>query len=99
MAEIVWSEPALNDLDDVAEYIALHNTKAAKILVQKIFNKVERLALFPESGKVPVELENFNFRELVLPPCRIFYKLENNKIYILHVMRQERDLKRFLLPH
>ena len=33
----------LIDVDDIAEYIALHNIKAAKALVQKVFNKVERL--------------------------------------------------------
>ncbi|EGR0261305.1 TPA: type II toxin-antitoxin system RelE/ParE family toxin, partial [Vibrio cholerae] len=47
MAEIVWTEPALSDLNDIAEYIALENVVAAKQLVQTIFTKVERLADFP----------------------------------------------------
>lgn len=33
MAEIIWTEPALNDLDDIAEYIALSNVEAARQLV------------------------------------------------------------------
>lgn len=37
MAEVIWSEPALNDLDAIADYIALDNPEAARRLVQKIF--------------------------------------------------------------
>ncbi len=97
MAEIIWTNPALNDLNDIAEYIALSNLQSAKKLVSKIFEKVERLEPFPESGKKPIELANLNYLELVVSPCRIFYKKDNNKVYILHVMRQERDLRKFLL--
>ncbi|GIB10848.1 Toxin RelE4 [Vibrio cholerae] len=72
MAEIVWTEPALSDLNDIAEYIALENVVAAKQLVQTVFTKVERLADFPESGRIPPELEHLNYREVVVNPCRVF---------------------------
>ncbi|TOO92486.1 plasmid stabilization protein, partial [Vibrio parahaemolyticus] len=55
MAEVIWTEPALSDLNDIAEYIALENIVAAKQLVQTIFSKVERLQTFPESGRIPPE--------------------------------------------
>lgn len=97
MAEIIWTSPALNDLNDIAEYIALSNVVAAKELVKKVFNKISRLEEHPESGKRPSELSNLNYREVNVNPCRIFYKVESDKVYILHVMRQERDLRRFLL--
>jgi len=97
MAEIIWTNPALKDLDDIAEYIALSNLQAAKQWVKKVFDKVDRLKAFPESGKKPLELSNLNYREVVVNPCRIFYKIDNDKVFILHVMRQERDLRKFLL--
>jgi len=37
MAEIVWTEPALSDLDASADYIALDNPIAAAALVQRVF--------------------------------------------------------------
>ena len=83
MAEIIWTNPALEDLNDIAEYITLSNLHSAKKLVSTIFDKVERLAMFPESGKKPVELTNLNYREIIVNPCRIFYKIDNDKIYIL----------------
>jgi len=96
MAQIIWTEPALYNIEDIADYISIHNIQAAKSLVQKIFSKVERLNEFPESGKIPAELQGFSYREIVVAPCRIFYKLENDNIYILYVMRQEQDLRKFI---
>ncbi len=97
MVEVIWTDPALSDLDDIAEYIALENMIAAKILVQSVFAKVERLELFPESGRVPAELSHLSYREVVASPCRVFYKYAHDKVYILYVMREERDLRKFLL--
>jgi plasmid stabilization system protein ParE len=37
MVEGVWTEPALSDLDAVADYIALENPDAARALVQRVF--------------------------------------------------------------
>ncbi len=52
MAEIIWTEPALSDLNGIAEYIAFENVVAAKQLVQTVFTKVERLAHFPKYERV-----------------------------------------------
>lgn len=97
MAEIVWTAPALQDLSSIADYIALDNVAAAKQLVQNIFIKVERLASFPDSGRVPPELNNLAYRELVISPCRVLYKQQAEQVIILFVMRQERDLRNFLI--
>ncbi len=37
------------------------------------------------------------YREVVVPPCRIFYRVENDKVFILYIMRSERLLRTFLL--
>ncbi|MBV7300142.1 type II toxin-antitoxin system RelE/ParE family toxin [Enterovibrio paralichthyis] len=97
MAEVIWTETALSDLNDIAEYIALENVVAAKHLVQTVFASVERLEHFPESGRTPPELENLSYREVIVNPCRVFYKQEGDKVFILFVMRVERDLRKFLL--
>lgn len=97
MAQIIWTEPALDNLNDIAEYIAVSNPYAAKKLVENVFGKVQRLEQFPDSGRVPEEISNLNYREVVINPCRVFYKIDNDTVYILHMMRQERDLRKFLL--
>jgi toxin ParE1/3/4 len=96
MAQIIWTKSALNELNEIAEYIALHNPIAASHLVEKIFTKIERLEQFPESGRTPPELLQFGYREVVIPPCRIFYRIANDTVYIVHTCREERDLQKFL---
>ena len=96
-AELIWTKPAVQDLDSLAEYIALSNPVAAGELVQRVFNAVERLSRFPESGRFPLELEGFPYREVIVDPCRVFYRIENSKVFILHVYRQERDIRQFLV--
>jgi addiction module RelE/StbE family toxin len=93
MAEIVWTVPALNDLDAIADYIALDNPEAAKQLVQTVFSHVEQLADHPESGSKPQELRGWRYRQIIEPLCRIFYRYDESKVYILYVMRSERALK------
>nr|MBF0221031.1 type II toxin-antitoxin system RelE/ParE family toxin [Desulfobulbaceae bacterium] len=97
MAQIIWTEPALADLNDIAEYIALDKLGAAKYLVKKVFSSVERLEDFPESGRVPLELMKSRYREVIVGPCRIFYRYTQDKVYILYVMRSERKLRKYLL--
>lgn len=96
MAEVIWTEPALDGLDDIAEYVALSNVPAAEKLVQSVFSKTERLADHPDSGKHPAELTNLPYREVVVNPCRVIYRHEEDVVYILYVVRQERDLRSYL---
>lgn len=97
MAEVIWSEPALQELDAIAEYIALDNPAAASDLVQQVFDKTERLEDFPQSGRIPPELPNSVYREVVVPPCRIFYREDEQRVLILYVMREERQLRAYML--
>ena len=74
MARIIWTAPALSDLDEIADYIALGNFPAAQQLAQRVFSHVERLGQFPESGRIPSELTDSLYREVVVEPCRVFYR-------------------------
>lgn len=94
MAEVVWTEPALSDLDAIADYIALENPDAARELVQRIFHHVGQLATHPQSSSKPQELRGWRYCQIVEPPCRVFYREDSGRVYILYVMRAERLLRR-----
>ncbi len=96
MARLIWSNTALLELNDIAEYIALDKPNVAKILIKKIFSQIEQLEQFPELGKKPVEIIDLQYLEVIINPCRIFYRYQQNEVYIVHVMRSERDLRRYL---
>ncbi len=97
MAQIIWTEPALSGLNEIAEYIVLDNITVAQDLVEEVFAKVERLEQFPKSGRVPPELKGSRYREVIVGPCRIFYRINKDKVYILYVMRGERQLRKYLI--
>ena len=97
MAQVIWTESALSDLDAIAEYIALDKPNAATNLVQKVFSNTERLEQFPDLGRKPPELKASRYLEIIVGPCRFFYRVEDDKVYILYVMRSERELRKYLL--
>ncbi len=98
MAEIIWTEPAIQDLDAIADYIALDNPPAARQLVRDVIAAVERLRKFPRLGSHPAELRGLPYRQLVVRPCRIFYRAEKAAVYIVHILRGERLVRKELFP-
>jgi addiction module RelE/StbE family toxin len=93
MVEVVWTEPALGDLDAIADYIALDNPRAASQLVQRILKHVGQLVDHPRSGSKLPELKGWRYRQIVEPPCRVIYRQDKGHVYILHVVRSERLLR------
>ena len=94
MAKLIWTEPALHDLEAIADYVALDKPEAARQLVQRVFRHVEQLATHPESGSRPAELRKSRYRQIVEPPCRIFYRYNGSSVFIVHVMRGEMRLSK-----
>ena len=84
----------MSDLEAIADYIALENPIAAADLVKRIVGDVEQLADHPESGSRPLELKRSRYRQIVEPPCRVFYRHDGRPVFILHVMRTERLLRK-----
>lgn len=92
MGRLIWAEPALNDLDAIAEYIAIDKPEAARRYVQRVFEAVERLTRFPRSGSIPPEIPHLPYRQIVVPPCRVFYRMQGQDVLIVFVMRSEQRL-------
>lgn len=82
--KVVWSPLALKKLGDAAEFIALDNPTAAENWVNDVFDKSERLGMFPEMGRVVPEIPHHNYREILFGHYRIIYKL-GQKIEVLTV--------------
>jgi toxin ParE1/3/4 len=89
-------EPAVEDLDRIADYISLDDPDAAVALVRRVYAHVGQLAQHGLSGSVIPELRKSTsvYRQIVEPPLRIFYRIENEKIFVLHVIRGEQRFSR-----
>jgi len=81
-------------LDAIADYIALDDPQAARGLVQRVFQHVEQLKEHPESGSRPPEMRQSRYRQIVEPPCRVFYRYDGVQVIVLYVMRGEMRLRK-----
>lgn len=91
MAEIIWTEPALADLDAIGDHIALDDYEAARRLIGKVFERVDLLEDHPSLGRVPRDLRNTLYRKLVVNPVYVYYRIDGEKVIIIHVSRAERN--------
>jgi toxin ParE1/3/4 len=81
MARLIWTEPALQDLEAIAEYIALDKPTAASRFIRRVFAKVELLRKFPQIGSKPAEIADLPYRQLIVLPCRICSRIEGKRVY------------------
>ena len=80
-------------MEAIREFIARDSARYAQVEVERIVGTVERLALFPESGRIVPDLEEASMREVVQPPYRIVYRLVPEEAQILTVFRASRPLR------
>lgn len=86
---IRWTEPALDDLEKIGDYIARHDPGAAARMVDTIFSQVDRLETFPKLGR-PGRVSGT--RELVVTttPFIVPYRLKADQIELLAVLHGAR---------
>lgn len=53
MARLIWAEPILQDLEQIADYIALEDPLAAERLVQRVVAQAELLEQFSTCARFP----------------------------------------------
>ena len=93
MGKINWTDLALQDLNDIGEYISKDSIRYAEVTVQYLFNSVDILISHPKSGRVVPEFNEEDLRELIRGSYRIVYRIINkSRIDILTVHNTSRLL-------
>lgn len=88
---IEFAHSARDDLRDITErYSAQQVPDVGKRLAAEIIACVERLAIFPDSGRTVPEFETPWLREVQLPPFRIVYRRDEGFVTVVRVWRSER---------
>jgi toxin ParE1/3/4 len=87
---IKWLDIAVDDLADIADYIASDNPDAAKRIVSRLWSAVRSLARQPEMGR-PGRV--FGTRELIVngTPFIVPYRIIKSEIHILRVLHGARN--------
>jgi len=95
-----WSATAEKDLVIIANYIASDNIDAALQQVRMIKNACRTLASFPKRCRIVPELRAFGivfYRDLVVRPYRIQFRIDAQNVYVLSVLDSRRNLEDILL--
>ena len=71
MVTIIWIDQAIEDIDNIAEYISQDSIKYASITVDKIFRRAEILKDHPKAGRIVPETNKESIRELIEGNYRI----------------------------
>ena len=98
--QVLWAEEAIQDLEAIVGYIAADNPVNAKNLLTKLRGRAASLDTSPMRGRVVPELARFgirSWRELVVKPYRIIYRVAEKEVYVLAVFDGRRDLEDVLL--
>jgi len=97
---VYWSKIAQDDLLEIIEYISLDSYNIAEEIFEKIKKQTIKLENFPERGRTVPELDFHNinnYRELIIVPWRIIYRIEEHKVYILAVIDSRRNFEDIIL--
>lgn len=93
MVKVIWTDAAIQDLNDIGDYIAKDSERYAEITIQRLFESVDILENNPKVGKMVPEFEIETIRELIRGSYRIVYRIvDNYRIDIMTVHNSARLL-------
>jgi len=81
-----WTERAQNDLAAIHAFVSCSSPHYASIIIRQLLAAVDRLQVFPESGRAVPEFANPAVREVVRTPYRIVYRIVSDvAVHVLTV--------------
>ena len=98
--KVHWTDVAELDLVEIVEYISEDSPSAAKSVFKNITERAEQLYHTPEKCRVVPELLDqgiTTYREMIVAPWRIIFRIEKKDIYVLSVIDGRRNVEDVLL--
>ena len=94
------TEDAVQDLRDIHEYIARHDSvERATQVLDGMETALQGLSQFPERGRYPPELATLGireYREIVYKPYRILYRPMSDRLVVYVIADGRRDFRSLL---
>lgn len=98
--EVLLSEDAERDIEDIHHYVARHDTvEEADRLLAALEEACFALSKLPKRGNVPKELLPLGiteFREVHHKPYRVIYRIADRKVIVYCVVDGRRDMQSLL---
>jgi len=91
MVKVIWAPSAIEDVEQIADFIARDSPDRASLFVTRIEEAVDQLGDFPKSGRTIPEIGDPGYREVLLGDYRIMYRLVGEEVWITGVVHGSRD--------
>jgi toxin ParE1/3/4 len=89
---IEWTDPALDALEEIRDYIAKDSPDDARRFIERIFDATEALTDHPLMGRPVPEANRQDVRELVYQGYRVIYRTRPQHVEVIAVVHGSRDL-------
>jgi toxin ParE1/3/4 len=94
MVKINWTNFALQDLLEIAEFISNDSLRYAQMTVKYLFESPSILKTHPKAGRIVPEFNDETLRELIRGSYRLVYRIvDKNRIDILTIHHSARLIK------
>jgi toxin ParE1/3/4 len=91
---VTWTQLAQTDLDEAISYIAAESRSNAVSQLERLLSAAASLSELPDRGRTVPELEDPNFRELILPPYRLIYLRGENEVWVVALIHTSQEFRR-----
>jgi len=98
--EVLWTETAIRDLEQIVDYVEQEAPLAAQRVFDRIAESSRTLDILPLRGRVVPELARFEiaiYRELIISPYRMIYRVSADSVFVVGVFDSRRNLEDILL--
>jgi toxin ParE1/3/4 len=89
---ITWSPLALERVVEIVDWVAADRPGAARRLAEGIFQAVERLRDFPDSGRQVPEFDRPQLQEVFYGQYRVIYRVAGDEVSVLTVRHSLQSL-------
>lgn len=97
---VTLTDDAAADLEAIGDYVAYYGSNNDAIrLLDRIEERIDSLEHFPMRGNVPKELESLgtaDYRQSIVGPYRIFYRVDGDEVTIALIADCRRDMGELL---
>jgi toxin ParE1/3/4 len=98
--EVVLTDDAERDLEDIFAYIATHDSQpGAERVLGRILELAESLSSTPARGSQPQELRSLGdqqYRQVFFKPYRLIYRIVGQQVVIYLISDGRRDIQTLL---
>jgi toxin ParE1/3/4 len=89
--EVVWTEAAVQELEEALEYLAERSPSSADDLFEAAMEAAESLSTLSERGRWVPELEDQTMRELIVASYRLMYEVRDDRVAVIAFLHGARD--------